>query len=148
MKKIKYIFTRRKKQNQYIRVANTLIEMCKNVDLTTNRAEHLLDKINFLMDFNNKHFHFFLCRGVEKAFIKLSKEFDVLVDSRRIVIIRQYIDKTIEIIGDCKDKHTRMVCYHKFIVNGEELMKYGEKRKTIEFMTNDQIIRMAIALNK
>jgi hypothetical protein len=148
MKKIKYIFTRRKKQKQYIRIANTLIEMCKNVDLTTNRAEHLLDKMNFLMDFNNKHFGFLFCSGVDKAFNKLSKEFDVLIDSRRIVIIRQYIDKTIEILGNCKDKHIRMVCYHRFIVDSEETMRYGEKRKTIEFMTNDQIIRMAIALNK
>ena len=148
MKKIKYIFTRRKKQEQYIRIANTLIEMCKDVDLNSNRAENLLDKINFLMAFNNKHFGFLFCKGVEKAFIKLDKEFDTLIEGRRIAIIRQYIDKTIEIIGSCKNKHTRMICYYKFIVNSEETMKGGEKRKVIEFMTNDQIVRMAIALNK
>ena len=148
MKKIKYLFTRRKKQEQYIRIANTLIEMCKNVDLTTDRAENLLDKINFLMAFNNKHFRFFFCRGVDKAFIKLSKEFDILIENRRIAIIRQYIDKIIEVIDNCEIKDIRMTCYHKFIVNGEETMRDGEKRKVIEFMTNDQIVRMAIALNK
>ena len=41
-----------------------------------------------------------------------------------------------------------MTCYHRFIVNGEETMRDGKKRKVIEFMTNDQIVRMAIALNK
>ena len=148
MKKIKYIFTRRKKQQQYIRIANTLIEMCKDVDLNTNRAENLLDKINFLMGFNNKHFGFLFCKDVDRAFIKLGREFDTLIDNRRIAIIRQYIDKNIEILGNCKDKYTRMFCYYRYIVNNEETMRYGEKRKTIEFMTNDQIIRMAIALNK
>ena len=148
MKKIKYLFTRRKKQEQYIRIANTLIEMCKNVDLTTDRAENLLDKINFLMAFNNKHFRFFFCRGVDKAFIKLSKEFDILIENRRIAVIRQYIDKIIEVIDNCEIKDIRMTCYHRYIVNGEETMRDGKKRKVIEFMTNDQIVRMAIALNK
>lgn len=148
MKKIKYVFTRRKKQEQYIRIANTLIEMCKNVDLNTDRAENLLDKINFLLAFNNKHFRFFFCRGVDKAFIRLNREFDILIEKRRIAIIRQYIDKIIEVIGNCEYKPIRMNCYNRFIVNGEETMRGGEKRKLIEFMTSDQIVRMAIALNK
>jgi hypothetical protein len=148
MKKIKYIFTRRKKQKQYIRIVNTLIEMCKNVDLNTNRPEHLLDKINFLMAFNNKHFGFLFCKGVDKAFIELNKEFDILIESKRIAIIRKYIDNIIDVIGNCKIKDIRMTCYNKFIVNSEETMGNGKKRKTIEFMTNDQIVRMAIALNK
>ena len=148
MKKIKYVFTRRKKQEQYIRIANTLIEMCKNVDLNTDRAENLLDKINFLMAFNNKHFRFLFCRDVHKTFIKLSKEFDILIENRRIAIIRQYIDKIIDVISNCEYKSIRMSCYNRFIVNGEETIRYGEKRKTIEFLTSDQIVRMAIALNK
>lgn len=148
MKNIKYIFTRRKKQEQYIRVANTLIDMCKNVDLNTDRAENLLDKINFLMALTNKHFKFLFCRGVDKAFIRLNKEFDILFENRKIAIIRKYIDNIIDVIGNCENKHIRMSCYNRFIVNGEETMRYGEKRKTIEFLTSDQIIRMAIALNK